>query len=456
MSQDHRNDTDIAPDWSDLGTEWLEGGEPPVRERIVSSTGSWTPAERRATSRVERARIERELAEKARAERERARKIREEAERERLKEAELERILAEGAREKEEAERAAEVKKAAEARRREAELAAASAPERTARTAAITPERTHTAQTESRHAAPAADGRQTAHAAAQANDWERMRAAEKGHSSSGKKRGGIRSLGAPIIVLIAVLVIGVIVAGWQLIRIFSGYQRDRSAYNDLASMAISGLAEQDEKTAGGEAGADGTEGENAATEVPISVDWDFLRSVNPDVVGWIYCPDTIINYPVVQTDNHDFYLDHGFDGKPNGAGTIFADMDSVVGVMLSNYIIYGHNMKDNSMFGTFQGYVNENYYKDHPVMYFLTPDRSYRVELVCAHVVDSFETNFPTYFSNEAEYQAYIDAITSSAFWINEDAVTTEYQMLTMSTCTYGTQYDDARMLLHGILVPIQ
>lgn len=491
-------ENDISLDWSGLDTDWLDAtGNSPVRERISSVTGSWAPAERRTTSREERARMEQALAEKARQERERARQIREKAERERAEEARLEQILAEGAREKREYERMerereekARAEKEARARAEKAQLEKILAEDtRSSRTSAYADDEyvgSHAApepETPRRTARPVQEPRrrdgEEGHAVRQSrepartqrtyamqperaqqserkrqepaeSDWEKMRAGGKKHHSGGGK------VSVPIIILVSVLVIGVIIAGWQLGKIFLGYQRDRSAYDDLASQAISGLAEQDEASAKKDDEDDAEQTQTGASEVPISVDWDFLRSVNPDIVGWIYCPNTIINYPVVQTTEHEFYLDHGFDKKPNGAGTIFADKDSVTGVLLSNYIIYGHNMKDNSMFGTFQGYVSENYFHDNPTLYFLTPDRSYRVDLVCAHIVDSLEENFPTYFGSEGDYQAYINKITSNAFWVNRDALTTEHQMLTMSTCTYGTQYADARLLLHGMLVPIQ
>lgn len=259
----------------------------------------------------------------------------------------------------------------------------------------------------------------------------------------------------PLIIVIAVLVMGMIFAGWQLGSIFMNYHRDRSAYNDLAANAISALAEGD--VSGTEQSAEGEiTNVRVVSEVPIQVDWDYLRSVNSSVVGWLYCADTVINYPVVQSTDHQFYLNHGFDKTSNTSGTLFADMDSVAGVTLSNYIIYGHNMKDNSMFGTFKEYVNESYYREHPTLYYLTPQGSYRVQLFGCHMVEGTTDNFPTYFSDTTDYQRYLDSISGSFYWFERDKADTRYQLITLSTCTSGGGFDDARLLLHGVMIPVQ
>jgi sortase B len=186
------------------------------------------------------------------------------------------------------------------------------------------------------------------------------------------------------------------------------------------------------------------------------VDWDYLESINSDVVGWLYCPNTVINYPVVQTNDHQFYLTHGFDGESNTSGTLFADMNSVEGIVQSNYIIYGHNMKDDSMFGSFQEYSSQSYYEQHPTLYYLTPYGNYRIDLFCAHIVEATDDNYPGYFSSTADYQSYLNKVTSSAFWVNYDVISTDYQLLTMSTCTSAAGYSDPRLLVQGVMVPIQ
>lgn len=270
-----------------------------------------------------------------------------------------------------------------------------------------------------------------------------------------RRRGGMSGL---LIALIVVLVLGLIFAAWQLGSIFLNYHRDRSAYEELANRAIVQLAEHDEESEeSGSAAESGTSaGGRVKSELPLSVDWEYLRSINTDIVGWLYCPDTVINYPVVQTEDQTFYLTHGFDGGSNTSGTLFADPSAVAGITQSNYIIYGHNMKDESMFGTFKNYVDRSYYDAHPTLYYLTPSGSYRIDLICAHIAESFVTNLPGYFSSTSDYQSYLNSITSDAFWVNYDAVTTDRQLFSMSTCTSAAGFDDARFIVYGTMVPIQ
>lgn len=319
-----------------------------------------------------------------------------------------------------------------------------------------------------RSAGPRMPAAQKTAAKKPARDWEQARTqktssrparsstGEPAYRQSGKKRH--RKINTPVLILIVLLVAGMAFAAWQLGSIFLGYSRDRSAYNDLAAAALSELAERDDTSRQPE--DSDTLSDATATpvesEIPFSVDWEYLRSINSDIVGWLYCPDTVINYPVVQSQDHDYYLNHGFDKASNTTGTLFADRASVSGITQSNFIIYGHNMKDESMFGTFKYYVDASYYNQHPILYYMTPNGSYRIELISAHITEATADNFPTYFSSTSAQQEYLNRITSSAYWVNYDAVTTDYQIITMSTCTSGSGYSDPRFLVHGIMIPIQ
>ena len=301
--------------------------------------------------------------------------------------------------------------------------------------------------------------------------WEQARAAGRNRQSAParraqtpvpaarKRRRRRSSRNTLVIALILILIGGMVFAGWQLSSILLGYKRDRSAYEQLANTALTSMAEQEDGRTilhTPDPANPQEEQPEQPSEIPFTVDWEYLSSVNPDIIGWLYCPDTVINYPVVQSEDHDYYLSHGFEGQTNSSGTLFADRGSVAGITQSNFIIYGHNMKDESMFGSFKHYVDRSYYEKHPILYYLTPTESYRVELVCAHIVEATTNNFPTYFSSTDDQQSYLNRITSSSYWVNYDAVTTDYQLMTFSTCTSAGGYADPRLLVHGVMIPIQ
>ena len=263
---------------------------------------------------------------------------------------------------------------------------------------------------------------------------------------------GLDKQSLPLIILVVVLVFGVLFAGGKLLGIMLDYRRDRSAYDELAENALSGMAEPD---ATPDPNAQAGSGDSGVT-APSSVNWDYLRSVNSDVIGYIYCPGTTINYPVVQTTDNDFYLHRSFwDKQENVSGTLFADSVCNIGSQYNNFIIYGHNMKDGSMFASLQKYVDATYYEQHPTIYFYTPQGDYRVELIAAHITESSMTNYPYYFNDDYDYQVYLNELTSHSFFATHTAVSTSYQLMTLSTCDYSGGYNDPRFLVHGLMIPV-
>lgn len=106
-----------------------------------------------------------------------------------------------------------------------------------------------------------------------------------------------------------------------------------------------------------------------------------LREANPDVVGWIRIPDTKIDYPLMQGEDNDFYLNHTWDKQPNSVGSIFLEHLCSSDLTDYNTIIYGHNMKNNSMFGDLEDYAVKDYWKTHPYVYLATEAGVFRYEV---------------------------------------------------------------------------
>ncbi len=252
----------------------------------------------------------------------------------------------------------------------------------------------------------------------------------------------------PVIVVLGVVMI---FAAWKLIDLLVGYRLDRAAYDALRDIAVVQLTPAPSPSPAPE--GEPTPEPVPVSEVPLQIDWELLRQTNADIIGWLYCPDSPINYPVVQATDNDKYLALNFEGSSSAAGAIFADFNSVLHLRQSHLILYGHNMKDNSMFGSLKNYGDPAYYEEHPVFYFLSPTQNYRVELFAAQTVEALKTNYPTYFSDDGVFGSYIAQMTSSAYWVNPAAANTDYQIITMSTCTSS---DTDRLVLQGRLVPIQ
>ena len=106
-----------------------------------------------------------------------------------------------------------------------------------------------------------------------------------------------------------------------------------------------------------------------------------LREENPDVKLWIRIPGTVVDYPVLQGQDNDFYLNHTWKKEPNSLGSIFLEYLNSPDLRDYNTIIYGHNMKNGDMFGALEGYMLEGFWKEHPYVYILSDTGVYRYEI---------------------------------------------------------------------------
>ena len=186
---------------------------------------------------------------------------------------------------------------------------------------------------------------------------------------------------------------------------------------------------------------------------PITVDFERLLRSNGDVVGWLYCENSVINYPVVQGNDNDEYLHKGLDGEYLRSGTLFVEAHNQTITWDPNYIIYGHSMKNGSMFGMLLHYKKQSYYDANPVMYYLTPEADYRIELFAGKVV---KTTDPIYSVKDgsAEFYDHVQAIRDKSTFHSDVTFTEQDTIVTLSTCSY--EFDQARYVVLGKLVPIE
>ena len=174
-------------------------------------------------------------------------------------------------------------------------------------------------------------------------------------------------------------------------------------------------------------------------ELSLSVDWRALKKTNHYVRAWLYCEGTNLNYPVVQYRDNEYFLGRNFEREKDDAGTLFFDCENVLSNGLENWIIYGHRRNDKSMFGALARYAKEDYYRTHPVMYLLTEEQTYRVEVFACRTVHAYPEYFTLWFQDERAFGKYIDKAIERSYWKPEFAVGTEYPILTLATCsTYG------------------
>lgn len=186
---------------------------------------------------------------------------------------------------------------------------------------------------------------------------------------------------------------------------------------------------------------------------PIVVDFEELWKENCDVVGWLYCPDTVINYPIVQGDDNDYYLRRLLDGSDNIAGTLFIDTRNTGDFSDWNTVVYGHNMHNGTMFGTLTEYNSQEYYNAHPVMYLLTPLQNYKIEIIAGYVT-SFDSEIYDIKNTIKERDTIVQTALDKKGFTSEVVITDNDRIITLSTCSY--EYENARYVLLGVLREIK
>ena len=179
---------------------------------------------------------------------------------------------------------------------------------------------------------------------------------------------------------------------------------------------------------------------------PKKVDFKALKERNSDIIGWIYCEDTVIDYPIVKGENNDEYIRANLDHKWTVSGTLFVDSRNSADFSDYNTIIYGHNMyNDGSMFASLFNYKKEGYYEAHPVMWLLTENGDYKLEVTMGYVTNTNSANYVV-FKDLVSLRNHINnSIENSVFKSNVKPESVN-KLITLSTCSY--EFESARFVL--------
>lgn len=181
----------------------------------------------------------------------------------------------------------------------------------------------------------------------------------------------------------------------------------------------------------------------------INVDFDALREINDDVVGWVYIPDTEINYPVLQGEDNDQYLYHLLTGAYNGSGSIFLDAGVASDFSGKNSPVYGHNMKNGSMFAGLMDYKSQEFFDQHPKAYLMTPEKNYVVHLFSGYVIDTWSNAWDMVFA-DGKFGEWLRDLQSRSCFSSTVIPEEDDCVLTLSTCSY--EVTEGRFVVHGIL----
>lgn len=206
------------------------------------------------------------------------------------------------------------------------------------------------------------------------------------------------------------------------------------------------------------AGMKATETAETATEEQsevIPVKFEELQAVNPDIYAWITVPGTVIDYPILQhASDNTYYLMHNIDGSYGYPGCVYTENMNSKDFTDNNTVIYGHNMKNGSMFAQLHKFEDPDFFNENREVLIYLPDEVLHYTIFAAHIYDDRHLLYSFDFTDPEVYQKYLDSIFStrdmSANIDKDITVTTDDQIITLVTCI-GSQPNN-RLLVQAVL----
>lgn len=188
--------------------------------------------------------------------------------------------------------------------------------------------------------------------------------------------------------------------------------------------------------------------ENEDEEIEYKVDFEKLKEINDQIVAYLKVKATKIEYAVVQTHDNSYYLRKSLDKKYNVGGWIFADYKNKLDGTDKNIVIYGHNMKDNSMFGTLKNVLDENWYnkEENYIIDFITEKGHQKYQVFSVYKIEKEEYYIDTNFTYN-EFEDFIDTLKKRSVKDFNVEIGANDSILTLSTCADNNKY---RVVLHA------
>lgn len=197
--------------------------------------------------------------------------------------------------------------------------------------------------------------------------------------------------------------------------------------------------------------SDGT----SATLIMLKAKFSALKETNSDVIGWITVPDTLIDYPIVHTDNNDYYLDHSFTGSKLASGTIFADCHNTNNFSDYNTVVYGHNMASGSMFANLAKFKGSGFFSRTPYVYVQTESGIYVYRVFSVYETNKYDPYIRTSFTSTNDFLEWVKSRQSKSLRKVSYKFDGDEKIITLSTCTNGFG-DDGRLVVHAVLHEIR
>lgn len=261
-------------------------------------------------------------------------------------------------------------------------------------------------------------------------------------------------------IIFLISLITLIYSGYKIFEIQKEYMVGNSTYNELNQYAkveelivIKDTEEVEEEEKKEIIRTESKEHKPKTKDYP-EVNFEALKQINDDVMAWIYLKDTKINYPVVKGDDNDYYLNRMFNKKINSSGSIFLDYRNSKDLEDKHTIIYGHHMKNGSMFSVLTDYKNQDFYEKNKKIYLLLNDKKYEIEVFAGSVCNVEEDAWDMDFKDSESAIKWAKGRKNKSAFNSNIEFSEDDKYISLSTCTY--EFDDARFVVHGKLKEIQ
>ncbi len=265
--------------------------------------------------------------------------------------------------------------------------------------------------------------------------------AEKEESGM-KEKPEKRSRGDVVRMIVRLVGVALIIAaGGYLCSVFMEYREGEAEYEALEELVFAQVTEdskENEVITNDSANTLVQDEEVSLTEKDVQIMQAIrdLKEQNEDVIGWITIDNMEISYPIMHGDDNDYYLSHTFSGESNSAGSIFMEAANNPDFEDCHTIIYGHNMRNLSMFGTLKYYKEEEFYEEHRYFTIYTEEHVYRYEIFAYYDISEVGDIYTVGFVPGEEFQEFINKMIRRSYYDTNIEVTEQDKVITLSTCS--------------------
>lgn len=255
----------------------------------------------------------------------------------------------------------------------------------------------------------------------------------------------------PVLMAICLIVMGISL--YKVITISMDYRQGEKEYEVLKSYITERKENPASEAADENTDEAGEEEVQAPETCPVTVDFAHLKEINQNLVCWLYIPVLDLSYPVVQGEDNDRYLHRTFEGTENFAGSLFIDADVVHPFEDPHTIIYGHSMKNQTMFGKLKLLLQNDLYSQAPYFWIITAEGAVKYQMANIAYTEAGSSIYTIFENADDAYTDYLNEMSSNAVIRNDQMpeLSSDCSLVTLSTCAAAE--GTARLVVQGVAI---